>query len=134
MSNMDFILSIVMKGKDLEKNQTDWTQLIPKRKMTWEINPDTKFVVIKKPKFQNLFLKKYLLPRLKRPDYSVKLDEIGSFVWQNIDGKLSFGEIALKMTKEFGESIEPVNDRLGQFINSLRRYDFITFVNLEDIA
>jgi hypothetical protein len=118
----------------LEKDQTDWTQLIPERKMTWEINPDTKFVVIKKPKFKNIFLKKYLLPKLNRPDYSVKLDKIGSFVWQHIDGKLSFGEIAIMMTKEFGESIEPVNDRLGQFINSLRRYEFISFVNLEDIA
>lgn len=102
--------------------------------MDWEINPDTNFVIIKKSKFKSPLLKKYLLPRLKQPEYSVKLDEIGSFVWQIIDGNLSFGEIALKMSEKFGKSIEPVNDRLGQFINSLRQYDFITFVNLEDIA
>ena len=102
--------------------------------MGWEINPETNFVVLKKPKFKNPLLKKYLLPRLKSPEYSVKLDKIGSFVWQTIDGDLSFGEIALKMSEKFGESIEPVNDRLGQFINSLRRYDFITFVNLDDIS
>jgi len=117
----------------LEKDQTDWMKLIPERRMNWEKNPDTKLVVIKKPKFKNIVLKKYLLPRLKRPDYSVNLDQIGSFVWKNIDGKASFGEIAEKMKKEFGESIEPVHDRLGQFINSLRRYDFITFVNLDEI-
>jgi hypothetical protein len=117
----------------LDKDQTDWTRLIPERNMKWHIDPDTQFVVIKKPKFKNSFLKKYLLPRLKRPDYSVKLDKVGSFVWQNIDGKVSFGEIAEKMIKEFGDSIEPVNDRLGQFINSLRQYDFIIFVNMEDI-
>jgi len=117
----------------LEKDQTDWTKLIPDRKMDWEIDPDTNFVIIKKPKFKNPLLKKYLIPRLKRSDYSVKLDKVGSFVWHIIDGKLSFGEIALKMSEEFGESIEPVNDRLGQFINSLRRNDFITFKNLEEI-
>jgi len=115
-------------------NQTDWTRLIPARKMNWDINPETNLVVLKKPKFKNSFLKKHVLPRLKNPYYSVKLDKIGSFVWQNIDGKSSFGEIATKMSEEFGEVIEPVHDRLGQFINSLQRYEFINFVNLEEIA
>jgi len=118
----------------LEKDQTDWTLLIPKRTMDWETDPATNFVIIKKPKFKNPIIVKYLLPRLKRPDYSVKLDEVGSFVWNIIDGKLSFGEISKKMSKEFGESIEPVNDRLGQFINSLRQYNFITFKNLDEIS
>ncbi len=118
----------------MEKDKTDWTQLIPERNMDWDTDPETQFVVIKKPKFKNPLLKKYLLPRLKRPDYSVKLDKIGSFAWKNIDGKVSFAEIGEKMIKEFGESIEPVDDRLGQFINSLRQYDFITFVNLDDLT
>jgi hypothetical protein len=117
----------------LEKNRTDWSRLIPERSMNWEINPETKLVVIKKPKFKNAYLKKYILPKLKNPNYTVKLDKIGSFVWQLIDGKLSFGDIAVKMSEEFGELIEPVNNRLGQFINSLRRYEFIHFVNLEEI-
>ena len=118
----------------MDTDQTDWTRLIPERKMDCEIDPDTNLVIIKKPKFKNPLLKKYLIPRLKRPDFSVKLDKVGSFVWHTIDGKLSFGEIALKMSKEFGESIEPVNDRLGQFINSLRQYSFIDFVNLEAVS
>jgi hypothetical protein len=83
---------------------------------------------------KNPLLKKYLLPRLRTPDYTVNLDKIGSFVWQNIDGKHTFGDIAIKMKEEFGESAEPVDDRLGQFINSLRRYDFITFTNIDDIV
>ena len=102
--------------------------------MKWEIIPETELVAIKKPKFKNRFLKKYLLPKLKKSEYSVNLDQIGSFVWKNIDGKNTFGEIADKLRREFGESIEPVYDRLGQFINSLRRYEFITFINLEEIT
>jgi hypothetical protein len=117
----------------LGNDQTDWSRLIPERSMNWEINPETNLVVIKKPKFKNPYLKKYLLPKLKNPNYAVKLDKIGSFVWRHIDGKSSFGDIAIKMFEEFGELIEPVNDRLGQFINSLRRYEFIQFVNLEEI-
>lgn len=118
----------------MEKDHTDWTKLIPERKMHWELNPETKFVIIKKPKFTNPLLKKYLLPRLKKQDYSVNLDEIGTFVWQQIDGKRSFAQIANIMRERFGESIEPVDDRLGQFINSLRRYEFIAFVNIDEIS
>ena len=118
----------------MEKDPTDWTKLIPERKMNWEVNPETNFVIIKKPKFTNPLLKKYLMPRLKKQDYSVNLDEIGTFVWQHIDGKRSFGQIADKMREKFGESVEPVDARLGQFINSLRRYEFITFVNLDEVS
>jgi hypothetical protein len=118
----------------LEKDQIDWTKLVPKRNIHWEINPDTTYVVIKKPKFSNPLLKKYLLPKLKNPEYSVKLDKIGTFVWQQIDGKRDFGQIAKLMREELGESVEPVEDRLGQFINSLRRYEFITFLNIDELS
>ena len=122
----------LLKGKLLEKENIDWTALIPKRKIDWEIDPDTKFVIIKKTKFKNALLKKYLLPKLKRPNYSI--DETGSFIWHKINGKNTFAEIAENIKEEFGESVEPVNDRLGQFINSLRRYEFITFLNIDEIS
>ena len=118
----------------MEKDKPDWSKLIPERIINWEIHPETNFVIIKKPKFKNFLLKKYLLPRLRKQNYTVNLDKIGSFVWMNIDGKVNFGDIAEKMRKEFGESVEPVDDRLGQFINSLRKYDFITFKNFDVIA
>jgi hypothetical protein len=117
----------------LEKEKFDWTALVPEQKIDWEVDPETKFVIIKKTKFKNPLLKKYLLPKLKRPNYSIKLDKIGSYIWQKINGKNTFADIAENMRKEFGESVEPVNDRLGQFINSLRRYEFITFLNMDEI-
>jgi hypothetical protein len=118
----------------LEKDQTDWTQLIPEKNIKWEINPETNFVLLKKPKFKNPLLKKLILPKLKNPEFSVKLDEVGTFVWQQIDGKNTFAQIAAKMQENFGESIEPVEDRLGQFINSLRQHNFITFLNMEELS
>ena len=47
---------------------------------------------------------------------------------------MTFAEIAKKMQEKFGESIEPVDERLGQFINSLRQHDFITFINLNELS
>ena len=118
----------------MEKDSIDWTKLIPEKNIKWELNPETNFIILKKPKFKNPLLKKYLLPKLKNPEFSVKLDEVGTFVWQKIDGKMTFAEIAKKMQEKFGESIEPVDERLGQFINSLRQHDFITFINLNELS
>lgn len=109
----------------MKDNTIDWMILIPAKNMTWELNPETNHVIIKKPKFKNAFLKKYFTPKLKNPDYSVKLDEIGTFVWKNMDGKLSIGDIAQRMKKEFGDSIEPAGDRLIQFLHSLVKHEFI---------
>jgi hypothetical protein len=63
---------------------------------------------------------------MKNPNFSVKLDKVGSFVWNNIDGNHSIGQIAEIMKKEFGESVEPVHDRLQQFMTSLYQNGFIS--------
>ena len=111
----------------MEKEENNWFLLIPVRNLSWEINKETKLVELKKPKFKNKWLKKYLLPYLKNPEYRVKLDNIGSFVWNNIDGTQSCHQISEKLKKEFGASVEPVEERLGNFFQSLTRYNFILF-------
>jgi hypothetical protein len=103
----------------------EFLRYIPEKSIEWEINNETGFVILKKPKFKNKYLVKYLLPHLKRQEFKIKLDEIGSFVWRNIDGKGSIEYIARRMAAEFGDKVEPVHDRLGQFIQSLYQNKFI---------
>ena len=98
---------------------------VPRQVVDWEKNEENGFIILKKPKFKNKYLVKYLLPHMKRKEFRINLDEIGSFVWQNIDGTSTIGEIALKMESTFGEKVAPVNDRLGQFIQSLYQNQFI---------
>ena len=67
-----------------------------------------------------------LIPsELKQPDFKVNLDEIGSFAWQRMDGKRTVSQIANLMKTEFGDRVEPVNERLIQFITSLSKHGFI---------
>jgi len=105
----------------------DFLHQIPIRNIEWEINPETDFVVLKKPKFQHPWLKKYLLPKLKNQYYRIKLDKIGTFVWQKIDGKHNVDYIAKALESHFGDEVRPVNERLAKFIFSLHRSQFIKF-------
>jgi len=107
-----------------EQNLLDF---IPAHNIDWEINPDNKLIVLKKPKFENNFLKQHLLPRLSNPNFTIKLDEYGSKVWQNIDGQRNVLEIADQLKTLYGESVEPVYERVGKFIISLEKNKFIIY-------
>jgi hypothetical protein len=112
-----------MEKKNRELNLLE---LVPVRDIKWKTDDQGK-VIILKPKFKNSFLKKHLLPRMKRPFYRVKLDEMGSYFWKNCDGIKNIREIAKLHKEKFGEKAEPVIDRISLFVKSLDRNNFIAF-------
>ena len=64
----------------------------------------------------------------KRPKVShIDLDEYGSFLWRNIDGKRTIEELAGLMKEQFGEKAEPLYDRLVKYMRILQNNKFINF-------
>ena len=62
----------------------------------------------------------------KKPKVSyVHLDELGSFIWKQIDGKKDVTAISELVEKEFGEKVHPLYERLSQYCNILNSYNFI---------
>jgi hypothetical protein len=104
--------------------------LIPQKKFDYEVN-DSNLVTILIPKFTNKFLVQHLMPRLKHPYIKIKLDEIGSAVWLEIDGKKKVGEISKILEDKFGEKIHPIDERLSRFFAQLHFNQFITFKKKE---
>lgn len=104
--------------------------LIPKRVAKYEQSGDG-LITILKPKFKNKLLVKYLLPRLKSPNFKVNLDQFGSFVWKQCDGKNTVEQIGNLLKEKFKNDIEPVYDRLAVFIQSVARYRFIEYKNFD---
>lgn len=65
----------------------------------------------------------------KRPRIShIMLDEYGSFVWQQMDGKRTIYEISGLVKGKFGKDAEPVLDRLVQYFRILYQNKFIGYV------
>ena len=100
--------------------------LKPNRSYEWERNGDEQVVVLV-PKFRNRLLVAWLLPRLRSPHFKVKLDAFGSHVWLNCDGTQTVHEIGQRLKQRFGDSVDPVYDRLALFIKRLERERFIRF-------
>lgn len=67
----------------------------------------------------------------KKPPISyVHLDEMGSVVWPLIDGKSTVFAIGEQLKAQLGEAAEPLYERLAQFLNILKSYDFITWAEM----
>ncbi len=118
-----------MKKRGEEKPEINLLDLIPVKNIDWE-KQDDGLIVLLKPKFTHPFFKKHVLPRLKNPFYRVKLDDVGSFIWEQCDGKTFVKHLAQSLKEEFGEKIEPLYDRLALFLQHLERNHFIVFKGL----
>ncbi len=111
-----------------KKETLNLWELKPLRLREWEKTDDGK-VTILIPKFKNELLKKWLLPKLAKPFFRVKLDKIGSTIWLLIDGDKTVAEIADNLRKIYGESVEPLEERLGKFLQKMERGDLIKVDN-----
>ncbi|MBU4202767.1 MAG: PqqD family protein [Acidobacteria bacterium] len=107
----------------------NWLDLVPEVVREWEHSGDG-LVVLLKPKYNHPFFKRHVLPRLIRPNYKLKLDAIGSFIIENCDGRTSVRELGEKLKQHFGESIEPLFDRLQFFMQQLENNRMIRYKGL----
>ncbi len=65
---------------------------------------------------------------IKKPKSSkIHLDEMGSFVWVNIDGKKTIFDISNEVNKKFGQSAQPLYLRIEKYFKSLYDCHFIVW-------
>lgn len=114
------------KSGKKQQNQVNLFDIIPIRNYESEILENGR-VNILIPKFTNKFLSEFLMPRLRHPFIKVNLDEIGSTVWLEIDGKKTVNEIAQTLENKFGEKIQPIEERLSKFISQMIYHKFISY-------
>ena len=117
-----------MKKRGDKETKINLLNLIPVQNIKCKKNEEG-LIVLLKPKFKNPFLTKHILPRLKKPNYKISLDDIGSYIWALCDGNRTVKEIAKRLKDKFGEKIEPLYDRLSLFLQSLEKNNFIEYKN-----
>lgn len=104
--------------------------LRPRRAVEWEHMADGRSALIV-PRFRARLLARFLLPRLKRPDFRVRLDEIGSFVWDRCDGTATVLDLAASVWKRFGGDRDGIDERVSAFVVGLARDGYVTMLDGE---
>lgn len=110
------------KKEIISKN---YLEKIPARKegIDWDKNEDGKVTLhIKNTGLMNKIAQKLF----KKPEVShIYLDEMGSFVWPILDGKMDIIAIGKLVKAEFGEKAEPLYERLAKYFQILDSYGFV---------
>lgn len=61
-----------------------------------------------------------------RPRFSyIDLEEFGTFIWKQIDGKSTIFEIGKSVSEKFKDKAEPLYPRLSQYFKTLQLHGFI---------
>jgi len=94
---------------------------------------DDGLVTVFIPKFKNKYLIKFLVPSWKSPEFRIKLDELGSAVWQSIDGRKTVERICEELSERMGDKIHPAEERVTKFLSTLYYQGFVTFKELEEL-
>ena len=108
----------------------NYLELRPIRNAKEEVDSDNN-VTILIPKFTSPFAKKYFEPILKTPVIKLKLDELGSAAWLAMDGIKNVNAICSELVVTFGDKIQPVEQRLTQYLTQLYNHKLITFEELK---
>lgn len=94
-----------------------YLELIPVKLCDHKINEGKVTVYFKKEK--PTLIEKLFFRKLLNKPYKIDLDEIGSFIWHQIDGNRKVKDIVELGTREFGSEIEPADERVSLFMQQM---------------
>ena len=119
------------KDRERELEGVNLLGLAPRRVAEWEVLEDR--VVLLRPKpgtagFRGLMDRFFHAMSARR----IRLDEVGSFAWSHLDGKRTVAEVGELLRAEFGERVDPVDERLGQLVWVLRKEGFLRYPTWDD--
>ena len=114
-----------------KKNKDNFLDYIPKHNSLYEYHTNEKGNIEIKMVNKGLF-NRIAQIFFKRPKVSwIELPGMGTFIWNQIDGKRNVYEIGQLLKNEYGQEAEPLYERLCTYIKSLHNSCFIVYVNLQ---
>ncbi|HET55051.1 MAG TPA: PqqD family protein [Ignavibacteria bacterium] len=105
----------------------DISDYIPVRECGHKIKNDK--VIVHYDKFEKTWLDKFIKPK-KEKIAKIELDEIGSFIWLNCDGKNRVSTI-VELSKINFPGKEKIEERVTLFLTQLENKKFIRFYTIK---
>lgn len=114
----------------MAKNRSEnFLDYIPKRNALykWELNQKkhVEVAVVNRGLYNRIAQLLFRKPKISR----IELDELGSFIWQEMDGRKTVYEIGTAVKTKFGKKAEPLYERLCEYIKILHNNRFIVYEN-----
>lgn len=98
--------------------------MVPRQAVPFEQGPEGR-VTLLRPKFVSPWLA-WLQHVLPHPVFRVRVDDLGSFLWLQVDGRRTCGDLCQALRERFGDQAEPVQPRALTFLYQMLQGRFIT--------
>ncbi|MBQ2754894.1 MAG: PqqD family protein [Clostridia bacterium] len=108
------------------KSNDNYLEKVPKKAehISWSVKDDKVTLEIENKGVFNRIAQKLL----KKPKISyIHLDEMGSFLWPQIDGDKNIIELGKLVETKFGDKAQPLYPRLAKYFQILDSYRFISW-------
>jgi hypothetical protein len=113
----------------LRKPPVNFLDMIPVRNVK-EFSLEGEKITLFIPKFKSEWMIKWFIPSNRSRHFSIHLDEMGSKVWNLIDGETNTGDLCNKFSQLLpeGDNTETsVELRVTEFLRQLYKNRFIVF-------
>lgn len=111
-----------MKNKKIE----NFLEVVPVKNPEMNFTTDDNGIVTLEIENKGL-MNRVFQKLLKKPKITyIHMEELGSFVWQIIDGESDILALGEKVKEKFQDKAEPLYERLSQYVKILESYKFIT--------
>ena len=119
------------KDRERELEGVNLLRLAPRRIADWE-EVDGRAVVLRPEPVSVGF--QGLMDRFfhQMSAHRIRLADVGSFAWVHFDGERTVGEVGELMRSEFGDRVDPVEERLGRLVWVMRREGFLAYPKWDD--
>ena len=112
-----------------EKKQENFLDYVPKRNQLyeWDLNQKkhVEIAVVNRGMFNRMAQIIFRKPKVSK----IELDDLGSFIWQELDGVKTVFEIGTAVKGKFGKKAEPLYERLCEYIRIMHNNRFIVYEN-----
>ena len=110
----------------------NFLKITPDRKREYSIDPDGR-IVLDVPKFK-YYLLSWFIPASKSKNVRIKLDQLASVTWEQIDGKRNVQEICDTLKQNQEEKIKPLEEvetRVTRFLKQLYDQGHVNFIEVD---
>ncbi len=106
-------------------------EIRPVRVAEWEERDER--VIVHRPLPKTTSLRR-LVDRLlfEMSTRRIRLDGLGSFTWKHVDGARTVADIAELLRQEFGEDVEPAEERVGKLMQMLHSQLLVEYPGIDD--
>jgi hypothetical protein len=104
---------------------------VPVRVAAWEETAGRVIIIRPAPRTRGL---KRLIDRLlfEMSTRRIRLDDVGTAAWHLLDGQRTVAAVAAELRMQFGDAVDPAEERVGRLLQFFHRQSFVEFPGIDD--